>query len=57
MPIFRITLTVEDEISAEDQHEAWSLYRWRFQEGYYGPTWDNVEETGPSPEEEYPAEE
>lgn len=43
MKVYRFTFTVEDEIAAESQLEAWKAAREMLQLGYYGPTLESIE--------------
>mgnify|MGYP001112394961 CR=1 FL=1 len=44
MYVYRISLTIEDEVLAETKREAWKQFTERIREGFYGPTINEVEE-------------
>ena len=43
MKFFKLTFIIEDEIAADSKDAAWELVKKRIQDGYYGPTRDNLE--------------
>ena len=43
---FRLSLTIEDEITADDIDEAWDKLKGRIEDHFYGPTKDNIEDLG-----------
>ena len=49
---FRLSLTLEDEIEADDIDDAWDKFKGRFEDRFYGPTKDNIEDLGEIIEEE-----
>ena len=49
---FRLSLTIDDEIEADDIDEAWDRFKSRIEDRFYGPTKDNIEDLGELPEEE-----
>ncbi len=58
MDIYRFSLSIEDEITAESQEEAWKIAKDRVVGGFYGPTQANIEflEEVPGPAQESAAE-
>ena len=49
---FRLSLTIEDEITANDLDDAWDKFKSRLEDHFYGPTKDNIEDLGEIIEEE-----
>ena len=49
---FRLSITIEDEIEADDLDEAWDKFRSRIEDRFYGPTKENIEDLGEIIEEE-----
>lgn len=43
MNLYRLTLSIDDEIQAETHEEAWGKFQERVKSGYYGPTKENVD--------------
>lgn len=48
---FRLTLTIEDEVIAEDIDDAWDTFKTRVEDRYYGPTVRDLEDLGEVTEE------
>ena len=44
MKTYRIYITIEDQVSAEDRFHAFTLFLQRLGAGYYGPTMEEIEE-------------
>ena len=40
---YRVTLTIDDELNAETEEEAWGKFSELLKSGYYGPIKENVE--------------
>ena len=57
MNLYRLFMTIEEELEAETHEEAWVKFRERVREGYYGPTRDDIEFVGTVREEETPIKE
>ena len=51
MPIYRVSLLIEDEIRADSIDQAYQIVKERLQQGFYGPTREHFEEI-PTYEEE-----
>ena len=49
---FRLTITIDDEIKADDLDQAWNKFKGRIEDHFYGPTKDNIEDLGDIIEEE-----
>lgn len=49
---FRLSLSIEDELIADDFNEAWDTFKDRVEDRLYGPTKDNIEDLGEVEEEE-----
>ena len=48
---YHLSLTIEDELVAEDIDEAWATFSSRIEDRFYGPTQANIEDLGEVPEE------
>lgn len=51
MKRYRLTLTIEDEVIADDIDEAWETIKKRVEDRFYGPTTRDIEDLGEVPEE------
>jgi len=40
---YRLSMTIEDEVIADNSYKAFLTFRERFREGFYGPRQDDVE--------------
>ena len=49
---FRLSISIDDEIIADDIDEAWDTFKTRFEDRFYGPTKDNIEQLEEVEEEE-----
>jgi len=49
---FRLSITIDDEIKADDLDDAWDKFKSRLEDRFYGPTKDNIEDLGDIIEEE-----
>jgi len=49
---FGLSLTINDEIEADDIDDAWDKFKSRLEDRFYGPTKDNIEDLGEIIEEE-----
>ncbi len=49
---YKLTVSIEDEIEAEDLDEAWDTFKTRFEDRFYGPTIKDIEDMGEILEEE-----
>ena len=43
---FRLALSIEDEIEADNLDQAWNKFKGRIEDHFYGPTKDNIEDLG-----------